>query len=52
MISMRENAIFRDGEPPKDNRYFFRKGAVVVQLANKDIIYNKDDLITVQKRRL
>ena len=50
MISMRENAIFRYGTPPNEDQYFFRKGAVVIHLENNDIIYNKDDLITVKKR--
>ena len=48
MISMRENAVFRDGKPPNADKYFFRKGAIIVQMANKEIIYNKDDLISVQ----
>ena len=50
MISMKDEATFTTANPPaKYPKYFFRKGAVVVLLSSGEAIYNKVDLIRIEK---
>ena len=50
LISLKDDAMLIANNPPnKYPKYFFKKGAVVILLQNNEMIYNKDDLLSVQK---
>ena len=50
LISLKDDAMLIVNNPPNEYpKYYFKKGAVVLLLSNNDTIYNKDDLLQIQK---
>ena len=50
LISLIDDASLIANDPPNEYpKYYFKKGAVVLLLPNNDGVYNKDDLLRIQK---